>query len=63
MFTRYERYAKCSHCGCMYSAKGTCVQCALKWATMCELIRETTKMYNAAWEGRAYLDLPVDPAS
>lgn len=63
MFPEFRNYETCSHCGAMYDRRTTCVSCALKWASLCEIVRETTKMYNAVWEGRVYADLPVDQPS
>jgi uncharacterized OB-fold protein len=44
--------SKCTKCGASYNPKTTCVSCALVWATVAQLIHETTRAYNEAWSGK-----------
>ena len=49
LYAMSPKYAVCAKCNATHKLGATCVPCALRWATVAQLIQQTTKAYNDAW--------------
>jgi len=52
LYAMSPKYTICKKCNASYKTGTTCAPCALMWATVAQLVLETTKAYNASWYGK-----------
>ena len=51
LYAMSPKFSICAKCGASYKSKETCLPCALMWATIAQTVLETTRAYNAEWNG------------